>query len=120
MVIRRSTVAQTDDEGEEVGKIWYFLRAYTLFSASYSDSDLPKKDYSLNTLSRAGSQENLLSNRASHTNAKYRRKHGECWRKADLAKEETDDEAEIEVDVKQEECLSDSGGHIVKKVCFAT
>ena len=61
----------------------------------------------------------MLGNHASHTNAKYRRKHGEYWRKADLAKDETDDEAEIEVDVKEEECLTDSGGHVVMKVSVA-
>jgi len=76
VVIRRSTVSHqnTDDESEEF--------------VSYSDSELYGP--SVGALPRMGSQETLLGNHASHTNAKYRRKHGECWRKADLAKDETD------------------------------
>lgn len=83
--------------------------------ASYSDSELPQFGPRRRTLQRVGSQENLLN---THTNAKYRRKHGECWRKADVSREDdtTDDEVEIEVDVKEEECLSDSGDHLMLKV----
>ncbi|VDM47170.1 unnamed protein product [Toxocara canis] len=117
VVVSRSTVTSqpnTDDEDDE---------EHISASLSGSESECLRCSRSrTNTCShscghrtRSGSYDEAVPSR--HTTVRYRRRRGDSWRPDDgLA---GDDDAQLEVDVK-EECCHEEGEHLVKKTWEAT